>query len=86
MCGPRVLFDGHPLPYFDRSRKIAPAFSAYRPSLAKTPNANLRRVMRHINGVYTQRYTRMKRTDGPLFRGRYKAILVSQDEYLLQLS
>jgi len=42
--------------------------------------------MRHINGVYTQRYNRMKGTDGALFRGRYKAILVDSDAYLLHLS
>jgi len=41
--------------------------------------------MRHINGVYTQRYNRRKRTDGPLFRGRYKAILIDEDAYLLQV-
>ena len=52
----------------------------------ETPNAHLSRVMRHVNGVYTQRYNRLKRTDGPLFHGRYKAVLVSQDEYLSQLS
>ena len=54
--------------------------------LMKTPEANLSRVMRHINGVYTQRYNRLKKTDGPLFRGRYKAILVDSDAYLLHLS
>ncbi|MDH5803443.1 MAG: transposase [Gammaproteobacteria bacterium] len=54
--------------------------------LIETPNANLGRIMRHINGVYTQRYNHLKRTDGPLFRGRYKAILVDRDAYLLQLS
>ena len=54
--------------------------------LIETPNANLSRIMRHVNGVYTQRYNRLKHTDGPLFRGRYKAILVDQDAYLLQLS
>ena len=54
--------------------------------LLQTPNANLARGIRHINGVYTQRYNRLKRTDGPLFRGRYKAILVDKDSYLLQLS
>lgn len=54
--------------------------------LVQTPQSNLGRVMRHINGVYTQRYNRLKRTDGPLFRGRYKAILVDKDNYLLQLS
>ena len=42
--------------------------------------------MRHINGVYTQRHNRLKQTDGPLFRGRYKAICVEQDSYQLQLS
>jgi putative transposase len=54
--------------------------------IIETPNANLSRVMRDINGVYTQRYNRLKKTDGPLFRGRYKAILVDEDSYLLQLS
>ncbi len=42
--------------------------------------------MRHINGVFTQRLNRAKDTDGPLFRGRYKAILVDSDAYLLHLS
>ena len=32
------------------------------------------------------RYNRLKGVDGPLFRGRYKAILVDNDEYLLQVS
>ena len=54
--------------------------------LIETPEANLNRIMRHINGVYTQRYNRFKKTDGPLFRGRYKAILVDSDAYLLSLS
>ena len=54
--------------------------------LLETPNANLSRIMRHFNGVYTQRHNRLKHTDGPLFRGRYKAILVDKDAYLLQLS
>ena len=54
--------------------------------LIETPLANLSRVMRHINGVYTQSYNRLYGTDGPLFRGRYKAILVSHDEYFLQVS
>ena len=54
--------------------------------LIETPNANLARIMRHINGVYTQRHNWLKKTDGPLFRGRYKSVLVDQDEYLLQLT
>jgi hypothetical protein len=41
--------------------------------------------MRHINGVYTQYYNRKYSSDGPLFRGRYKSILVDSDIYLLEL-
>jgi REP element-mobilizing transposase RayT len=54
--------------------------------LIKTPEGNLGRAMRHINGLYTQRYNRMRKTDGSLFRGRYKGILVEEDSYQLQLS
>ncbi|NOY16406.1 MAG: hypothetical protein GXP23_05650 [Gammaproteobacteria bacterium] len=54
--------------------------------LIETPKANLSRIMRHVNGVYTQRHNRMRGTDGILFRGRFKSILVDEDAYLLQLS
>ncbi len=54
--------------------------------LVKTPEANLGRAMRHINGVYTQRHNRLKKTDGSLFRGRYKAICIEEDSYQLQCS
>jgi len=47
--------------------------------LIKTPLSNLSRCMRHVNGVYTQRYNRLKNTDGPLFRGRSKTVLVEKD-------
>ncbi len=53
--------------------------------LVQTPRGNLSRFMRHLNGVYTQRYNRTHDYDGQLFRGRYKAILVEEDNYLLEL-
>lgn len=53
--------------------------------LIETPEGNLSRLMRHIAGVYTQRFNRRYRRDGPLFRGRYKAILLDADSYLLEL-
>jgi len=53
--------------------------------LAQTPDANLSRCMRHIDGVYTQRFNRTHHVDGQLFRGRYKAILIDADTYLLEL-
>ena len=53
--------------------------------LVQTPDANISRCMRHIDGVYTQRFNRFHQCDGPLFRGRYKSILIDADQYLLQL-
>jgi len=53
--------------------------------LVQTPDSNISRAMRHLNGVYTQRYNRIHHCDGQLFRGRYKAILVEADSYLLEL-
>jgi len=53
--------------------------------LVHTPEGNISRAMRHVNGVYTQRFNRHHRLDGQLFRGRYKSILVNGDSYLLQL-
>jgi putative transposase len=53
--------------------------------MVQTPAANLSRCMRHLNGVYTQKYNVMHGSDGTLFRGRYKSILVDADSYVLQL-
>jgi REP element-mobilizing transposase RayT len=39
--------------------------------LLQTPDANLSRCMRHLNGVYTQKYNVSHSCDGTLFRGRY---------------
>lgn len=54
--------------------------------LLKTPHGNLSRALRHIDGLYTQRHNRRKKTDGSLFRGRYKAIVIDASAYLLQVS
>ena len=54
--------------------------------LVKTPRGNLSQVMRHINGVYTQHFNRDDQSEGPLFKGRYKAILIDGERYLLQVS
>jgi hypothetical protein len=42
--------------------------------------------MRQLNGVYTQFSNRRQRRVGHLFQGRYKAILVDRDAYLLELT
>ena len=53
--------------------------------LVQTPLANLSRFMRHIDGVYTQRFNRKHKLDGQLFRGRYKSILIGEQNYILEL-
>ncbi len=50
-----------------------------------TRQANLSRLMRHINGVYTQAFNRRHQLSGHLFQGRFKAILVDTDSYLLEV-
>jgi len=54
--------------------------------LVETPEANLSQGMRQLNGVYTQKFNQIRRRDGHLFQGRYKAILVQKDACLLELS
>jgi len=51
----------------------------------KTPEAKLSRIMRHINGLYTQHFNRAHGRDGPLFRGRYKAMVIEEEDYLHQV-
>ncbi len=53
--------------------------------VVETPQGDLSRGMRQINGVYTQRFNRRHGLGGHLFQGRYKAILVDRDAYLLEL-
>jgi len=54
--------------------------------LVETPDANLSRGMRQLNGIYTQKFNWKRKKTGHLFQGRYKAILVDRDEYLLELA
>ena len=54
--------------------------------LIRTPGANLGKVMHHIGGVFTKKYNQLCGRDGPLFRSRYKSILVEAENYLLQVS
>lgn len=53
--------------------------------LVETPEANLGRGMRRLNGVYTQAFNRHHGLVGHVLQGRYKAILVDKDAYLREL-
>ncbi|MBD3670659.1 MAG: transposase [Gammaproteobacteria bacterium] len=54
--------------------------------LLETPDGNLSQGMRQLNGVYTQQFNRTHERVGHVFQGRYKAIIVQKDSYLLELS
>jgi len=53
--------------------------------LVETPRGNLSIGMRQLNGIYTQSFNRRYNRVGHLFQGRYKAILVEKEPYLLEL-
>jgi len=53
--------------------------------VVETPHGNLSLGMRQLNGVCTQAFNWRHRTTGHLFQGRYKAILVDKERYLLEL-
>lgn len=53
--------------------------------LIRTPFGNLSRGMRHLNGTFTQRFNARHRTDGALFRGRFRSQVVREERYLLHL-
>ena len=54
--------------------------------LIETPDANLSKGMRQLNGVYTQWFNRANDKVGHVFQGRYKAILVEKESYLLEVA
>ncbi|HAZ60918.1 MAG TPA: addiction module toxin RelE [Gammaproteobacteria bacterium] len=47
----------------------------------QTPQADLSRGMRQLNGVYTQHFNQRTGTDGSLFQGRFKALLVDTETW-----
>ena len=55
-------------------------------AVLETHEGNLSKGMRQLNGVYTQRFNRRHGRVGHVFQGRYKAILVDRDTYLLALA
>jgi putative transposase len=54
--------------------------------IVETPQGNLSRGMRQLNGIYTQKYNWRYKKTGHVFQGRYKAIIVDKESYLLELS
>jgi REP element-mobilizing transposase RayT len=53
--------------------------------LLETPEGNLSKALRQLNGVYTQAFNRRHGRVGHVLQGRFKASLVDRDSYLLEL-
>jgi REP element-mobilizing transposase RayT len=53
--------------------------------IIETPDGNLSRGMRQLNGVYTQAFNKRHRRVGHLFRGRFKGILVQRESHFLEV-
>lgn len=54
--------------------------------IVETLAGTLSRGMRQLNGEYTRRFNFRNTTVGHVFQGRYKAILVQRQTYLMELS
>ncbi len=54
--------------------------------LVETPDGNLGKGMRELNGVYTPRFSRVYQRVGHVFQGRYKTILVQKEAHLLEVA
>ena len=81
------------LSYFDSARlSYGALFHAYLLMdnhyhiILETPEANLSKTMHYLNTSYAVYFNTKQKRIGPLFQGRFKAILVQQDEYLHYLS
>ena len=54
--------------------------------ILETPRGNLSKIMHYLNTSYAAYFNAKRRRVGPLYQGRYKAVLVQEDEYLHHLS
>ncbi len=54
--------------------------------MIETPQGNLKKVMHFINSSYTNYINIKRKRCGHLLQGRYKAIVVERDSYLMELS
>lgn len=53
--------------------------------VVETPKPNLSVGMRQLNGIYTQKYNRKHNLAGHVFQGRFKAVIIEKEKYLLDI-
>ncbi len=76
---------GRTLPRFDGCALAYCLMGNHYHLVPHTRPANLSSIMRDVNGIYTQAYKHRHGSVGHLFQGRFKAILVDRDAYLLEV-
>ncbi len=54
--------------------------------LIETNTPSLSKGMKYLNGTYTQYFNKSNKRSGHIFQGRYKAILIEKESYLLELA
>jgi len=54
--------------------------------MIETPDGNLSRGMRQLNGVYTQAFNRRHHRAGHVLQGRFRSIVIEKESYLLEVS
>lgn len=54
--------------------------------LIETPDANLSKAMRDLNGNFSQWSRNRHKSIGHLFQGRYKAFVIEKESYLLEVA
>lgn len=53
--------------------------------ILETPDPNLNRIMQYLNSSYANYFKTRHKQIGHIFQGRYKALLIEKDTYLLEL-
>jgi putative transposase len=51
----------------------------------ETPDGNLSKGMRQLNGMYTQTFNKRHKRVGHVFQGRYTAIIIQKESHLLEV-
>ncbi|GAB4491224.1 MAG: hypothetical protein OHK006_24930 [Thermodesulfovibrionales bacterium] len=80
----RIEYDGAVYHVTSRGNARKPIFEEDADRI-ETPDANLSKGMRQLDGLYTQSFNKKHKRVGHIFQGRYKAILIEKESHLLEV-
>lgn len=76
---------GHALSRYDATAYAYCLMGNHYHIVVQTRRTNISRLMQYINGVHAQSHNRRHKLDGHLFQGRFHAVIVQKETYLLAL-